>query len=72
MGDGAITGWIAERPGPFSARTVDGVWRLAFENFMDGPCGRIDGRLDFMMACSAAGVDVRKTGCGGYVLARVN
>ena len=73
MGENAVRGWLAERPGPFAARTVDAVWREAYTNFMDGPArGRIDGKLDFLMACSEAGVDVRRTGVGGYVLARDN
>ena len=60
--------WIASKPGPFSGRTQDSVWDMAWRNFNEGPTGGIDSQLDFMMRLGEVGIDVRPTGLGGYVL----
>ncbi len=60
--------WIASKPGPFAGRTQDSVWDRAWANFNEGPTGRIDSQLDFMMRLGEVGIDVRPTGLGGYVL----
>ncbi len=60
--------WIESKPGPFTARTQDAVWDAAWKNFNEGPTGRIDRQLDFMMRLGEVGIDVRPTGLGGYIL----
>lgn len=64
----AIETWIASKPGPFTGRTPDSVWTLAWRNFNEGPTGGINNELGFMMAVGDAGVEVRPTTLGGYIL----
>ncbi len=64
----ALATWIASKPGPFTARTQDAVWDAAWKNFNEGPTGRIDRQLDFMMRLGEVGIDVRPTCLGGYIL----
>ena len=64
----ALASWIASKPGPFTGRTHDDVWDAAWKNFCAGPTGGIDGQLIFMLRLGEAGIDVRPTGLGGYIL----
>ena len=72
MTNPAILNWIESKPGPFVARTQDAVWRLAWQNFNEGPVGRVDTELGFMMAVGDAGFEVRTLAIGGCVLDKVN
>ncbi len=59
-----VIAWIARKPGPFMARTENGVWRAAWENFCDGAH---DGgpELYFIMHVRDASFDARPTALGG-------
>ncbi len=60
--------WVASKPGPFTGRTQDSVWDMAWANFNEGVTGQITRQLDFMMRLGEVGINVRPTGLGGYVL----
>ena len=66
----ALAIWVKRKPGPFVARTENAVWRQAWANFCDGRQGGIELQLDFMMRLSEAGIDVRPTTLGRFVLDR--
>ena len=71
MTNSALATWVASKPGPFSGRTPDAVWNAAWANFNEGLTGQINSQLDFMIRLGQAGIDVRPTTLGGYVLDRV-
>ncbi len=66
----ALATWIESKPGPFSGRTHDDVWDMAWKNFCAGPTGGLANRVKFMMHLGETGIDVRPTALGGYVLER--
>ena len=63
-----LADWVYGLPGPFSGRTIDSVWNAAWRNFNEGMTGQCHSQLGFMIALGKAGIDVRPTGLGGYVL----
>ncbi len=68
MAVNALATWVASKPGPFAGRTHDAVWDMAWRNFNEGPTGGINSELRFMMRLGEAGIDVRPTCLGGYIL----
>ena len=57
------------KPGPFTARTANAVWRAAWENFCDGANnGGSETQLEFILLVWDAGLDVRPTTLGGYIM----
>ena len=63
-----LKSWIDGMPGPFSARTPDGVLDLAWRNFNEGVTGQLTSQLHFIFQLSRAGYDALPTGLGGFVL----
>ena len=66
-----LSDWIDGLPGPFSARTPDDVFDIAWANYNRGVTGRVRGQLDFIFQLNRAGYDASPTGLGGYSLCRV-
>ena len=67
----ALATWIASKPGPFTGRTQDSVWDMAWANFNEGPTGGITVQLDFMLRLQQQGIGIRHLAIGGYALDRV-
>jgi len=67
----AIKNWLTSKPGPFVARTEGAVWRMAWDNFNEGPTGGIHVELDFMLRLQQAGIGIRALAVGGYAMDRV-
>ena len=67
----ALATWVASKPGPFVARTPDGVWDMAWRNFNEGSTGGINSDLIFSVRLQEAGFGIRALAVGGYALDRV-
>ena len=67
----ALATWVASKPGPFSGRTHDAVWDMAWRNFNEGPTGGVTQELQFMIRLGQAGYGVRALAVGGYALDKV-
>ena len=67
----ALATWVASKPGPFSGRTHDAVWDMAWANFNEGPTGQANSQLIFMVDLQRAGFGIRPLAIGGYALDRV-
>ena len=66
-----IKNWLESRPGPFTGRTHDAVWDMAWKNFNQGPTGGFDNELLFAVHLQQAGFGIRALAVGGYALDRV-
>jgi len=67
MADHVISQWLESKPGPFAGRTPAAVWGSAHENFRDFGHG-CELQVEFIVRAQGAGLDVRPTGVGGFVL----
>ena len=67
----ALATWIALKPGPFSGRTQDSVWDMAWMNFNEGPTGGLDNEVLFITHMMRAGFGTRALVIGGYAMDRV-
>jgi hypothetical protein len=68
----ALKNWLTSKPGPFTGRTHDAVWEMAWRNFNEGPTGGINSQLNFMMRLQQAGYGIRALAVGGYAMDRVS
>ena len=66
-----LAAWIRGRPGPFSGRTHDAVWEMAWRNFCAGPTGGFDNELLFAVHLQEAGYGVRALKIGGFTMDEV-
>ncbi len=67
----ALRIWIESKPGPFTGRTHDAVWDMAWRNFNEGPTGGLTNELLFSVHLQQAGFGIRALAVGGYALDKV-
>ena len=69
--DPYVQKFLAQLPGPWSARSPDAVMVEAWSDFCKHDRGKIATRLEFALALYDLDVDVVSTGVGGWVLAKI-
>ena len=67
----ALKNWITSKPGPFTGRTPESVWEMAWRNFNEGETGGLNNDLMFSVHLQQAGYGIRALAIGGYAMDRV-